>query len=227
MDVLILTHSVHKKFMEDGLNAAAEEVASCPLLQELHTELVKAEANGYLLEGGGLATYPNLCRFLAKLYFCPTAERAVEGDHAIVHRKVALARNHTMAYISLSRRMVTVQNLIDRDPENLTRLAEIMQKVHSPGLILTQLGLANHPSTALINNYRDPMHMKIVYHADPATLFQSAPDWSDLIPPGTTDVFEIQDDSCNSTTPKKNVILNYVCFCNYFFGLSSCSPGPA
>ena len=185
--------AVHKKFLEDCLNATCEEVASCPLLQELHCESVKAEVNQYLLEGRELATSAKLCRFLARLCFCPTAERAVEGDHAIVHRKVALARNHTMAYISLSRRMVTVQNLIDEDPENLTRLAAIMQKTHSPALILTQLGLANHPSTAYLTNYRDPLHMSIVYRSDGPTMFQSG---LDLVPPDTTDatgVFEIQD----------------------------------
>jgi hypothetical protein len=89
--------------------------------------------------------------------------------------------------------MVTVQNLIDEDPENLTRLAAIMQKTHSPALILTQLGLANHPSTAYLTNYRDPLHMSIVYRSDGPTMFQSG---LDLVPPDTTDatgVFEIQD----------------------------------
>ena len=117
----------------------------------------------------------------------------MEGDHAIVHRKVALARNHTIAYISSSRRMATLQGLIDSDPENLTKLAKLMHSVHSPALALNELGFANHPSAAIIGNYRDPMHMKIVYHADPATLFRCAPDWSDLIPPSNPDLFAIQD----------------------------------
>jgi len=133
------------------------------------------------------------CAVSWQFFFGPTAERAVEGDHAIVHRKVALARNHTIAYISSSRRMATLQGLIDSDPENLTKLAKLMHSVHSPALALNELGFANHPSAAIIGNYRDPMHMKIVYHADPATLFRCAPDWSDLIPPSNPDLFAIQD----------------------------------
>ncbi|CAL1151042.1 unnamed protein product [Cladocopium goreaui] len=89
--------------------------------------------------------------------------------------------------------MATLQGLIDSDPENLTKLAKLMHSVHSPALALNELGFANHPSAAIIGNYRDPMHMKIVYHADPATLFRCAPDWSDLIPPSNPDLFAIQD----------------------------------
>ena len=60
---------VHKKFIEDCLGVGAQQVASCPLLQELHSESVSAEAHAYLLEGGEFPSYPNLCRFMAKLFF--------------------------------------------------------------------------------------------------------------------------------------------------------------
>lgn len=185
--------AVRRKFLEMCLNATPDEVASCHLLQDFLSDSVREEANQFLLQDDDVRNYPGLSFFIAKLFFCPTAEREVEGDHAIVHRKVALARNHTIAYVSLARRMSTIQRLIDSEPSNLTKLAALMQRAHSPALVLSQLGLNHHPSAALIASYRDAMHAKIVYHADPATMFRCAPDWSDLIPPANPDTGAIQD----------------------------------
>ena len=45
---------------------------------------------------------------------------------------------------------------------------------HSPVKALKALGLEHHPSAALITGYRDLLHAKIVYHADPVTLYRVA-----------------------------------------------------
>ena len=73
------------------------------------------------------------------------------------------------------------------NPELLTQMASKYDRVHTPARALSALGLQHHPSTLHIKNYRDPMHMKIVYHADPATMFQRDLPWSDLAPPRPAD----------------------------------------
>ena len=49
---------------------------------ELQAGDLRAEVDRYLGEGETLSALHLLQRFLAKLCFCPTAERKVEGDHA-------------------------------------------------------------------------------------------------------------------------------------------------
>ena len=76
-----------------------------------------------------------------------------------------------------------IEAALERDPSLLKRLAAFAEKAHSPARALQMLGLSHHPSAALIKGYRDPIHSKIVYHADPGTLYRVAADWRDLAPP--------------------------------------------
>ena len=60
--------------------------SSHSLIQELQEQQLAAQAQAYI-DGDGqgdssLARLPRLTRFMAKLLFCPVAERLVEGDHA-------------------------------------------------------------------------------------------------------------------------------------------------
>ena len=73
-----------------------------------------------------------------------------------------------------------MQTLLESEPDFLKTLAGLLEKVHSPHLVVKELGLADHPSMSRISNYRDPMHGKIVYHADPLTLYRAAPAWQDV-----------------------------------------------
>ena len=73
------------------------------------------------------------------------------------------------------------------NPQMLMKLASFYDSVHSPARALSALGLQNHPSTAHIAHYRDPMHMKIVYHADPRTMYQREQSWPDVAPPRPPD----------------------------------------
>ena len=58
---------------------------SHPLLQELHQPAMADEARQYITGAQpSVHELPLLSSFMAKLAFCPTAERAVEGDHAQV-----------------------------------------------------------------------------------------------------------------------------------------------
>ena len=80
-------------------------------------------------------------------------------------------------------RMPLIESVLDANPRFITDLAAAADKVHSPARALKLLGLEHHPSAALITGYRDPMHSKIVYHADPGTLYRVACDWAHLAPP--------------------------------------------
>lgn len=60
--------------------------SSHSLIQELQEQQLAAQAQAYI-DGDGqgdssLTRLPRLTRFMAKLLFCPIAERLVEGDHA-------------------------------------------------------------------------------------------------------------------------------------------------
>ena len=57
----------------------------CRLLSELQSPELAAEVVAYLVEGAALSGLVLLPRYLLKLMFFPTAERAVEGDHAQAH----------------------------------------------------------------------------------------------------------------------------------------------
>ena len=73
-----------------------------------------------------------------------------------------------------------MKTLVESEPEFLKTLADFLEKVHSPHLVDKELGLTDHPSMSRITNYRDPLHGKIVYQADPLTLYRAAPAWQDV-----------------------------------------------
>ena len=52
------------------------------LVTELQQPELQLQVQAYLNDEAELGTLPLLAKFLGKLYFCPIAERAVEGDHA-------------------------------------------------------------------------------------------------------------------------------------------------
>ena len=93
---------------------------------------------------------------------------------------MALARNHTAAFVSFSRRVKQIRNMIDHDPNMLIKLSSFHDQVHSPAKSYASLGFSPHPSGVRISHYRDPLHLKIVYHCDPGTIFQPAVDVSNL-----------------------------------------------
>ncbi|CAE7354391.1 unnamed protein product [Symbiodinium sp. CCMP2592] len=162
--------NVRKRFLRTCLQIPADT----PLVAELQERSMREQVLQFLDDEADLDALPLLAKFLGRLYFCPVAERAVEGDHAQVHKKIALARNHTAAYVSLARRMRSIRDAIAADPNMLDTLAGYHDQVHSGPRALQALGLAHHPSAAYIKHYRDPMQLKIIYHCDPATMFQPA-----------------------------------------------------
>ena len=73
-----------------------------------------------------------------------------------------------------------MEQRLESDPQFLRSLSLLADRCHSPAMALKVLGLRNHPSTARIKHRADPMHMKIIYHADPGTLYRPAPAWDDF-----------------------------------------------
>ena len=72
-----LLPAVSKRFLRRCLDMPR----SSQLLAELQQSPVREQAEQYL-EGADIEGLPDLLHFLGKLRYCPTAERAVEGDHA-------------------------------------------------------------------------------------------------------------------------------------------------
>ena len=74
---------MNPEIQKEGLRKCLSLPATHPLLVELQAPELSAEARAYV-EGAeeSLASLTLLSRFAAKLLCCPTAERAVEGDHA-------------------------------------------------------------------------------------------------------------------------------------------------
>ena len=70
--------AVSKRFLNRCLNMQP----NTQLVAELQQPELLAQIQRYLDEDETLSNLPDLAKFLGKLYFCPVAERAVEGDHA-------------------------------------------------------------------------------------------------------------------------------------------------
>ena len=92
-----------------------------------------------------------------------------------VHKSTRSAPNHSCPYVSLQRRIHEIENAIEQDPRILSELAGIIDRCRAPASALRRLDLARHPSTPHIMNCRDPLHAKIIYHADPYILHSLAP----------------------------------------------------
>ena len=97
-----------------------------------------------------------------------------------IKKRIALAPNHSCPYVSLGRRIKSIEKLLVDDPEQLRDLAAFADLVNTPAKALKALDFHRHPATSRIRTGRDPLHAKIIYHADPWTLYSSTPP---VIPP--------------------------------------------
>ena len=67
---------ISKRFLRSCLELPADT----PLVQRMREQVLQ-----FLDDEAGVDALPLLANFLGRLYFCPVAERAVEGDHAQAH----------------------------------------------------------------------------------------------------------------------------------------------
>ena len=137
------------------------------LMAELKTPHVRAEAEAWLA-GENLAELTSLCTFLGKLRFAFSVERAIEGEHASIHHFIRKSPHHTVAYVSLSRRLPQIKAELS-NPAHFQQIAALLETVRNPKLVVRQLGMAEHSSCAFATHPWDPIFGKIVYRSDPVT----------------------------------------------------------
>lgn len=112
-------------------------------------------------------------KLVAPLALVFTAERAVEGVHARVHKIVTKAPCCTLPYISTQLRCKDIANLCQQDPTLLERMSRFVLAASSPLRSVRALGFAAHPAAALAKHYRDPVLTDLIYRGD--SLSQHSP----------------------------------------------------
>ena len=137
------------------------------LMVELKAPHVIVEAQDFL-RGESLSELPSMSKFVAKLRFAFSVERAIEGEHAHIHHLIRKAPRHTVAYVSLNRRLPQLRTNL-RDPGFFEGLSKTLETMRNPKLVVRELGLAQHPACADVTHPWDPIFGKIVYRSDPAT----------------------------------------------------------
>ena len=108
-------------------------------------------------------------RLVGKLHFAFSVERAIEGEHAGVHKSIRKAPNHSVPFVSLKRRLPHLRSMA-HDPEFFSELSAALQTCRNPKLAANALGMSNHValSGGIASNW-DPIFAQVIYRADPAS----------------------------------------------------------
>ena len=116
---------------------------------------------------------PELRKVLVQHRVAFSAERLIEGKHAIAQKGIRCAPSHTTPLTSLLHRTREIKQELQDNPETLDVLANQLARVRSPRVAVELLGLQHHPSCQLARNGRDPIYTQVIYHADPWTKYTS------------------------------------------------------
>ena len=156
------------------LRKARDALAQClasdnteGLLAELKSGAVLAEANDFLA-GENLSELPLFSAFVGKLRFAFSVERGIEGEHASIHHFIRKAPCHTVAYVSLKRRLPEFKQRL-KDPVFFEKLSVTLDKIRNPKLVVDALGLSQHSGCQDLAHPWDTTYGKIVYRSDPLT----------------------------------------------------------
>lgn len=142
---------------------------------KLQSSEIADEARQYISDAApDVFELPALASYLGELRFAYTAERLVEGSHAMVHRAVMPAPSHSAPYVSFSKRVGEIRAALGDGTEALAAFAQLLHMARSPAKALKQLNLSDHPSCRHVKSNRDPIHWKIVYRCDPYSLYTQA-----------------------------------------------------
>lgn len=142
-----------------------------PLMQKLREQNLLEEAKLFV-EGEDLRLLDNLDFFISSFRFAWGTERKVEGGHAQVNMYAGGRRNRTEATDSLALRLFEIKRvLVSAD---VTSFLECVQVARNPQKLVAKLGLARHPSCSFAKSGWDPIFRKIVYHADPFSLYNAS-----------------------------------------------------
>ena len=145
-----------------------------PLLAELRGPL-RASCESWM-EGEHLMTVDkqDLQAYVAALRFVPTSERPIEGQRAKVHRHGLGKPCHTEHFQSYFLRSEEMARALDSRCMSLKDFAWFCQAAKNHKQACVALGLDGHPALQGDNHVRkrqDPMRSKVIYHADPFTLY--------------------------------------------------------
>ena len=157
---------------KDVLQRCMSSQCQHPLVQKLKEQKLHEEAELFI-EGEDLKLLENLEFFTASFRFAWGTERKVEGGHAQVNIYASGRRNRTEATDSLALRLSEIKRILSSS--DVTAFLECVQVARSPQKLVSQLGLARHPSCRLAKNGWDPIYRKTVYHADPLSLYNRDP----------------------------------------------------
>ena len=156
---------------------ALESTCAHPLVQKLQGPLrVMCERwlSGHTLFEPGML---QLQQFIASLRIVPTSERAVEGQHAKVHRHGLGRPSHTEHFQSYFVRSCEMAQSLESGRLSLESFAWYCQAARNHNEACTCVGLSGHPALQARDHkclWRDPLKSSIIYHADPFTLYASA-----------------------------------------------------
>ena len=139
-----------------------------PQIVQLSEGSLREEADLFI-QGEDLSLLENLELFVASFRFAWGTERKVEGGHAQVHMYAAGRRNRTEATDSLALRLAEIKKVLTS--EDTTSFIKCIQVARNPQKLIAQLGLSRHPACALAKHGWDRIYRKVVYHADPYSLY--------------------------------------------------------
>ena len=156
--------------LRDVLQSTCEH----PLAAELRGPL-RASCESWL-EGESLMTIDkqDLQAFVAALRMVPTSERAIEGQHAKMHRHGLGKPSHSEHYQSYFVRSQEIIEGLDNDILPLERFAWYCQAARNHHRACVAVGLSGHPSLqgeGAVRRRQDPTRSKVIYHADPFSLY--------------------------------------------------------
>ena len=145
-----------------------------PQVLRLQRGRLREEALDFV-DGGDPEVHMTLRAFMGEMAFGFASERQVEGGHASVNLRASGKRNRTEAYDSLTLRMPEIEHELLTDAAFLPELIEALNGGRNPAKALAMLSLRDHPSASLAKHNWDTIHRKIVYHADPHSMYRSRP----------------------------------------------------
>ena len=175
----------------DALRVCMDSDNTDGLMGELKSAHVLAEAHAWL-DGESLSELPHMSAFVGKLRFAFSVERTIEGEHAAIHHFIRKAPHHTVAYVSLARRLPHIKAKLAA-PSFFEDLSAMLESVRNPKLVVCQLGLGQHSACANVSHPWDSIFGKIVYRSDPVTTqASSVPVEVRPLPPGGPDRVQLQ-----------------------------------
>ena len=157
---------------KDVLRKCLSSDCNRPQFQKLREPGLREEIELFL-EGEDRRMLEKLSQFLGSLRFAWGTERRVEGGHAQVNMFTQGRRNRTEATDSLVLRLGEIKRVLTS--ADVVDFLQCVQAARNPQRLVASLGLRRHPSCLLAKSAWDPIYRKVVYHADPLSLYNRNP----------------------------------------------------